>query len=87
MIAEDLSLFFSDFATTATIGGSSVSAIFDSEFLAAFGLVETAAPMLTARSADVSGASVGDAVTVNSTSYKIASLEPDGTGITVVRLK
>lgn len=91
--AGDRAIFFSvnDFGVAATytqIGGGAVTVngIFDHEYFAADagGSVAVAIeqPRFLCRTADVSSAAEGDALTVNATNYTIKVVEDDGTGIT-----
>lgn len=75
-----------DFAVTASIGGSSVSVIFDHEYVNAQG-VSGEQPRILCDDDDVGSVSVGDAITVNSTGYAVRVIEPDGTGMTVLVLE
>jgi len=90
---DDLAVFLSvdDFGVAATYtpsGGSAatVNGIFDHEYFAADagGSVAVAIeqPRFLCRTADVSSAAEGDALTVNATNYTIKVVEDDGTGIT-----
>ena len=74
--------------TVTGIGGS-FAAIFDNGYAGNLGdpVVEGTNPTLAARTSDLANVDKGDTVTVASTSYKVARLEPDGTGMTTVILK
>jgi hypothetical protein len=86
--SEDVSLFFADFGETATWKGStSITVIFDNAYQLAYGLVEGTNPVILAKAADVPGVAQGDAISLRSVNYTIADIEPDGTGMTVLRLK
>jgi hypothetical protein len=86
-LTEDLTLYFADFGVDATLpSGAVVRGIFDNAFIDTFGVAETD-KALTAASADVSALVYGDTITIASTDYTVAELQPDGTGITKVRLK
>lgn len=86
MFTEDLSAFMNvaEFATSVTLNGVSVSAIFDAAYalgsVGGFGM-ESSQPALILATADVPAAPVGKAVVANGVSYLVASHEPDGTGI------
>lgn len=87
--AEDLTAFLdtvTGFAVNATIGGSQVAVIYEAAYADAFGLVAGTAPVLLASSADVSSVALGDAVTVEAVGYTVTGIEPDGTGLTRLRL-
>jgi hypothetical protein len=86
--ADRLSMLSTDdFGTAATIGASTVYGIFDDEHEAIFdGDVGTTAPQFTCRTADVASVVRGTSVVINSITYKVTALEPDGTGMTVLIL-
>jgi len=85
---EDHTAFLSenDFAVSATVGGSSVSVIFDHSYVNEHG-VSGEQPRVLCDDGDVSSVSVGDALTVNSTAYAVRAIEPDGTGMTILILE
>lgn len=86
MFAEDISAFFSpaELASTVTVNGVSVSAMFDNGYasgdVGVLGMAGTQ-PVLTLATADVPANPVGLSAVVASTSYLVAAHEPDGTGI------
>ena len=82
MITEDHMVFFTDFATEATLGSTTVRGIFDNEYVTALGLVDGTHPVFLASSSAVTSAAQGDPITVGGVSYRIARIEPDGTGMT-----
>lgn len=86
-LVENMADFFNsdEFAVSALYNGSvTTNVIFDLAYSDQFGMVGTN-PVVTA-SADVLGAATqGQAIVINSVSYKIQNVEPDGTGI--VRLE
>ncbi|MBU0752367.1 MAG: hypothetical protein KJ787_13925 [Gammaproteobacteria bacterium] len=84
---EDLTQFTADFGVAATVGAVSLTGIFNNAYQDAFGLVAGSSPVLLVVSAAAPSAAVGDSVTVGSTSYTIARVEPDGTGITRLLLQ
>jgi hypothetical protein len=85
---EDLAAFFTDFAETVIVAGVSGAALFDDGFATVLdGTVATSGPQLTVRQSDFPGAQVGVAVTVRSVGYTIVGIEPDGTGVAVLRLE
>lgn len=78
--------FFSDFAIDLTVNGVAVRGIFDNAFGSAFGgMIDGSGPMVRLPSSVV--ASRGNPVVIASTQYVITSVEPDGTGLTVLRLE
>lgn len=74
---------------TATIGAvSNIEVIFDDGYRPALdGVVEASAPQLTCDDADIAHVALGMAVTVNAASYSVISIQPDGTGMTVLILE
>ena len=68
---------------TVTIGAvSGISAVFDNGYANAFMDVAGSQPSLLLPASSVGSAAVGSAITVGSTSYTIAEIQPDGTGMT-----
>lgn len=83
-----------EFATASTFGGATINLILDREYLTqeleVGGVgIESTAPFAYCRSADVSSASQGDAITipVGGTAYTVVGVEPDNTGMTILRLR
>jgi hypothetical protein len=74
-------------ATADFGGGVVVAGVFDSAYADAFGLVGGAVPVFQCAAAAVSAVAVGAAVTINAVSYTVAEIEPDGAGMTRLRLK
>ena len=85
--ATDLSAIVNadDFGTNATFNSSSISGIFDNEFVESDGGLEAGIGYTVTRfickTSDVSSASFGDTITINSVGYKIREIRPDGTGM------
>ena len=82
---EDLTAMFADFGVTATVNGVSARGIFDKDFLDTLGIVANTRPVLLV--ASTVSASVGQTVVVNSISYTIAEIQPNGTGLTLLVMK
>lgn len=77
--------FFSDFAIDLTVNGVAARGIFDDAYGSAFGgFVDGSGPMVRLPSSVSSMR--GNPVVVSGTTYTITSVEPDGTGITLLRL-
>jgi hypothetical protein len=69
---------------------SSISVIFNKEYLAIEGEsvdVDGYEPVVHCRSSDVSGVDTADTITIDSVSYNIVNIQPDGTGVTVLILQ
>lgn len=91
---EDLSEFFDTtygFAVTATYNGvTSVNGIFDAEYFettAGFGGIQSSQPVFLCRAADMPSAVHGQTLVVNAVTYQIVGVEPDGSGITLLKLE
>ncbi len=86
MFTEDLDAFFVDFGVDATLAGVAVRGIFDAAYADPMG-VESTAPVFSLPTADAASAAHGQALIVSGTTYKVRGIEPDGTGITLLRLE
>lgn len=76
---------FAESASYTPAGGSAstIYVIFDNEFaLSTVGVgYENLAPQVLAKTSDVSGATNGATIVINSVTYYVIGVEPDGTGI------
>jgi len=86
-MTEDLSSYFVDFGVDATVGAAAVRGIFDNDFLTTLGVTAGSGPVLLLPAASVGSAAQGDSVVIAAVSYTITGLEPDGTGLTLLRLQ
>lgn len=91
---EDLSEFFDTthgFGVTATYNGATpINGIFDAAYFepeAGFGGIQLSQPVFLCRTADVPSATHGQTLVVNSVNYQIVGVEPDGTGMTLLKLE
>lgn len=94
--ADDRLILLADFGEAATftpVGGtaSSITVIFDNAYEAVdvgggstFAVTQ---PRVTARTADVSGATEGATLAIGGVTYTIRVVMPDGTGITEMMLE
>ncbi len=88
--ATDLSAIFGDDMpgyALASIGASNVPGLLMNTYSEGFGMVGGTQPVLRCASADVSAVVEGTAITINSVAYTARAVEPDGTGITLIRLE
>ncbi len=77
--------FFTDFAIDVTVNGLPARGIFDNGFASAFnGMVDGTSPVLHLLSAVP--VDRGDTVIISAASYTVTGVEPDGTGVTQLRL-
>ena len=88
MFTEDLTPFFNtaELATAATLDGAAVSGIFDNAYAEAFDMA-TRAPMFTLPSASAAAATQASVLVVGGVSYRVTSVQPDGTGVTTLMLE
>ncbi len=84
---EDLTPFFTDYGTSATVGAVSAMGIFDNLFAATMGFTAGTSPVLIVKAADVPAVAQGTAVTISAASYTVTAIEPDGTGLVLLRLQ
>ncbi len=88
--AENLAPFFNtaDFGTAATLNGAAVNGIFDNDYYEALGnTVEGSSPVFRLATSDASAVAHGQSLVIASTTYKVRGVEPDGTGVTLLRLE
>jgi hypothetical protein len=75
-----------DFTAEARLdGGQAITVFFDLAYAESLG-VSSSGPAATCLSDDVAAAQVGSVLTVKGADYRVAAIEPDGTGVTVLRL-
>lgn len=92
MFAEDLAPFFNvaDFADTATLDGADVAGIFDGAYIDPLD-VESSGPVFTLATSSAAGVAHGSTLIVASGfgagTYKVRGVQPDGTGVTVLKLE
>lgn len=91
---EDLDSFLdpvSGFAQTATVGGVSVTGIFDNGFAGNSGSqfgVESTSPSFTCKQADLTaGFDEETTVVINGVTYTVRDPQPDGTGMITLTLR
>lgn len=92
MFTEDFSAFMNtaEFATSVTLNGVTVPAIFDAAYalgsVGAYGMASTQ-PSLMLATADVPADPVGKTAVVGTVSYLVVAHEPDGTGVSRLLLE
>jgi hypothetical protein len=90
--AEDLTAFVrdADFSVAATLAGIPVRSgvIFDAAYLEPLGnQVEGTGPVALAIAAELGAVAHGQALVVNGTTFLVRGVEPDGTGMVLLRLE
>lgn len=88
--ADRLAFFDTDdFAVNATIEGVDVPGIFDDAYIDPLGIASTE-PMFHCRTSDLAAITPAvardTAATINGTGYTVQNIEPDGTGMTLLKL-
>ena len=88
MFKEDLTEFFDgdELAEDATIGLKTVSGVMESQFIEALG-IEGVRPVFTCAEVDVVGLNFKQTIKVKGITYKVAGVQPDGTGLTSLVLE
>lgn len=89
-MTEDLSVFFDqyDHAVSAVLdGGDPFSVIFENQYAEAFDGIATRQPAITAPSVAFNLADTTSRLTVAGSTYRVRSVQPDGTGISRVLLE
>lgn len=88
---EDFTVFFkaSEFASNATLAGLAVTGIFDKDYidLDVGGSVAGSGPVFMLASSAVPANVAGTALVVGGVTYKVVEPMPDGTGVTMLRLR
>jgi hypothetical protein len=86
--AADRAAMLADFGVVATWSGvGQVTGIFDAAYIDPLGQFEGSAPVFHAASADLEGIEQGDTLTVDDVVYTVVEVQPDGTGMVLVRLR
>jgi hypothetical protein len=88
-LADNISVFFTDFAVEASYNGASILVLFDAAFklVNAFtGGIESSSPQAVCKDTDIVGMQHGDQLVIRDVVYYVTGIEPDGTGITVLTL-
>ena len=84
---ENLAPYFLDFAEDITLAGTEGVGIFDNAYVSPLDVVASVSPAVTIRQADFGTNLIGADALVRGVDYVIVGVEPDGTGIAVVRLE
>lgn len=92
MFAEDLSVFFSDFAVNATFAVEGVQktarVILDRPSADPFGMqVDAEAPRCQGPSDVLAGLRRDDAITLDGVAFQVVRADADGTGVTTLMLR
>jgi hypothetical protein len=90
--AENLTAFVreDDFAVAATLQGVAVASgvIFDADYVEPLGnYVEGRSHVAQVITSEVASVAQGQTMVIGATTYKVRGVEPDGTGMTLLRLE
>ena len=88
---NDIDTLFADFAVPGTLAnGVNILGLYDSDYVAVGDVpVDSYGPAFTVKASDVTAQeiAIGSTVTIEAASFIVRSVQPDGTGITVLRLE
>jgi hypothetical protein len=90
MFAEDFDIYLDDFGVEATFKGQPIRCIFDRQYFeipAGEAGMQSSQPQALCKDADVIGAAQGEAFDIGAVTFRIVGIEPDGTGMTLLRLE
>jgi hypothetical protein len=89
MFVEDLSSFFevAEHAVQAELDSLPVVGIFDRPHGEAFDGIATSSPRFTLPSASAEGVTLQSLLRIGDERFQVRSVEPDGTGVTVLTLE
>lgn len=87
--AENLAPFFNvaEFADAATLDGAPVNGIFENGYSEVFGMSTHDARFTCAASAATAAATTASVLVVRATTYRVRSVQPDGTGVVTLLLE
>ena len=86
-LAEDFDAYLADFGVSAVYNGSTeMQVIFDKAYFAALG-VEGGNPVALAEAAKIPSVAQGDTLLIAGITYRVSSIEPDGTGMVLLQLE
>lgn len=71
----------------AVLDGTPIDGIFDRDYVQVFDGIASSGPMFTAPSASVSAATTISLLTVAGNTYRVRSVQPDGTGVSLLLLE
>ena len=87
MFTENLDLFFTDFGVAATLDGAAVRGVFDRDYAQAFDGISTSAPQFVCKTTSAAAATQASLLVLDGTTYRVRSVQPNGTGITRLLLE
>jgi hypothetical protein len=85
-VTESLAAYLGPFGQAATLDGRAVRVIFDNAYAETLGMA-TRMPQAQLPTADVAASGQGSTLVLASTTYRVRSHEPDGTGWSTLSLE
>lgn len=85
--AENPVHFFVDLGVDGVLDGAAVRGIFDNGYTQALGGIASLEASYMLASTAAAAATQASVLVIAGTTYRVRSLEPDGTGVTVLRLE
>jgi hypothetical protein len=87
---DDVDSQLEDFGVDVIYGGVTFNGIYNAPYQGVnvtTGEIESSEPSVIVPSDKVTGVAHGDAITIDSTGMFVCGIEPDGTGVTVLKLR
>jgi len=88
-LADHIKALILELGVSATFYSKTVRVIFNNQYVATqlFGMgLENKNPFVIGLESDFTSAKIGDTITINSTNYKIASIQPNNVGAVHIEL-
>lgn len=86
---SDIRAIVDDCGVTIQVGSGEIRAVYDNPYAALtddYGIVGGSQRILYCVSGDVTSLKIGSSVTIDGKTYKVISIEPDGTGLTTIKV-
>lgn len=84
---EDFTAYLADFGQAATLDGVAVLVIFDNAYREMFDGVGTRSPMAGLPTSDAAAATQASVLVSGGKTYRVTSVQPDGTGWSTLMLE
>lgn len=85
----DIRSIVDDCGIDVVVGSGEIKAVYDNPYTALtddYGIVAGSQRILYCLSSDVTSLKIGSSVTIDGKTYKVIAIEPDGTGLTIIRV-
>lgn len=87
MLVDPVAMFFADASHYLTTDGVSVRGFFSAPLKDAFGMLAGIDPLLTCLSSEVTLSLRGKILIINGINYTIREIDPDGYGLSILKLE